>query len=273
MQYILEYSDWLSQKQEVKLDLVQINENFGFGDFLHVLVDVVSAVSDTVVPGTGAVIDFIHAGSYFIQAMIEKGSSQLSLIMQGVITLATMLAIGPLKVACDRLKNGIKQIFEAFLPNAAKAVVDAAKLAAKGASESISSILGVINQIVKGVVDLINGAAQSKLGQWLTSKFGGLAKAVEWFTTFLGTTLPAKLKEVMQLLAKLNPSSVGATGHEGAELIAKGTAKSFASSKAAGATVDYAATKVKATINNVTNSSNQQIAQLSSTSQTKTKTT
>ena len=70
MQYLLEYSDWTNQREQ------ELNEDWGWDDLAHLGVDVISAVADTVVPGSGSVIDIIHAISYSIQSSFASTEAE-----------------------------------------------------------------------------------------------------------------------------------------------------------------------------------------------------
>lgn len=219
MKYILEYSNWVALTGESQ----QINEDWSLEDWGHLVWDVVDAIADTVVPGSGGVLDFIHAATYFIESMkTQDKSNRLSYGLQGIITLTTVFEIGPLKSAGSMLKNQIKIIFDAVKSGAKPAEVALAKKAASTAVGAINTISGLINQIISAVANLIRKSVNSEVGQWIIKQFpAGIEAAIKWFTTFLTTTIPSMLKDFLTILAKLNSTGVGAAGEEGLEFLIK----------------------------------------------------
>jgi hypothetical protein len=113
MQYLLEYTEWTNRREQ------ELNEDWGFDDIAHLGVDVISALADSWVPGSGSIIDLIHALSYTVQAGFAKtDAEQVSLNMQGLITLASVAAVSGAQAAAIALKAEIKIVMAAFAEGA-----------------------------------------------------------------------------------------------------------------------------------------------------------
>lgn len=235
MQYLLEYNEWVLQREQ------ELNEDWGWDDLVHLGVDVVSAVADSWVPGSGSVIDIIHALSYAIEASFAKTEAErVSLNMQGLITLASVAAISGAQALAVALKSQIKVVMKAFTEGATnKAAINLAKSAAPDVIAKTNSLLGMVASIAKWVGEKIKAFKNSELGTWVISKFGSIDVALSKISTLITQSIPASIKKFLQFLAKLNPLKVGAHGAAGetGELILKSAAKNYATAKAANTTV------------------------------------
>lgn len=211
---------------ESKLTAHPINEDLS--DWLHIATDVISAVADTMVPGTGAIIDLIHSISYFVEASAAETTEKMAFHLQGFITLSSIVLIGPLQQAAVSAKTYIKNLFDATLPTASAAIRSGSNAAASAVSKTLTDLLNAMSQIVSSLTKKINELANSEFGKWIISKFGNSQKAIESCTRFLTVEVPASIRSFLEMLAKLNPTKVGATGAESAELLAKTSAKKIA---------------------------------------------
>lgn len=251
MQYILEYNEWVDRYSELNEDWSDV------GDWAHIFTDVVSAVADSVVPGSGAVIDIIHAISYFIQSGVSSTPMEkMTLNLQGVVTLGSVVAIGAFQAAAVAFKSEIKLITDAFKKGAGQSVINLAKSSAGRVANHANQILKLLQDVAKWMGSKIKALANTQLGSWLLSKFGSLAKAETSISSYLTVKVPATIKQFLSMIAKLNPTAVGAhaASGEAEELAMKQVAKAYATSKTSNAGVGVIA--------QATSKTNQQIAQL-----------
>jgi hypothetical protein len=251
VQYLLEYSDWVSQREQ------EINEDWDLGDWAHLTADVVSAVADSVVPGSGAALDLIHAVSYWIQSdLTQNPIEKLSLNLQGVVTLGSVVAIGAFQAAATSFKLEIKAITDAFKKGANPAMISLAKKSASGAASHAQKILTLITDVAKWVGSQLAKLKDSTLGSWLIENFGSFKAGVDKILNFLTVKVPSSIKQFLSLLAKLNPAAVGANAASGeaGELAIKQVAKTYAANQSANTSVKL--------ISQTTQTTNQKIAQL-----------
>jgi len=251
MQYLLEYNDWVSQREQ------ELNEDLDLGDWAHLTADVVSAVADSVVPGSGAVIDLIHSISYWIQSELTQSPiEKMSLNLQGIVTLGSVVAIGAFQAAATSFKLEIKAITDAFKKGANPAMISLAKKSAAGAASHAQKILTLITDVAKWVGSQLAKLKDSTLGNWLIEHFGSFKTGVDKVLNFLTVKVPDSIRKFLSLLAKLNPTAVGANaaGGEVGELAVKQVAKTYAANKGVNTAVNVIA--------QTTQKTNQQIAQL-----------
>ena len=251
MQYLLEYNDWVEQRER------QLNEDWDLGDWAHLTADVVSAVADSVVPGSGAVLDLIHAISYWVQSeSTQSPTEKMSLNLQGIVTLGSVVAIGAFQSAAVAFKLEIKAITDAFKKGANPATISLAKKSVSSAAGHAQKILSLVTDISKWVGSQLAKFKDSTLGAWLIEHFGSFKAGVDKVLNFITVKVPASIKQFLSLLAKLNPAAVGshAAGGEAGELALKQVAKTYAANKGANTAVNAIA--------QTTQKTNQQIAQL-----------
>jgi len=259
MQYLLEYSDWTNNRER------ELNEDWEWDDLAHLGVDVISAISDTVVPGSGSVIDIIHAISYSIQASFANTEAEkVSLNMQGLITLASVVAISGAQALAVALKAEIKIVMAAFTEGLSNPTAfKLAKAAAPEVSAKLKTLLGMVSDIAKWVGQKIREFKNSELGAWVISKFGSIEIALTKISTLITQGIPASINKFLQFLAKLNPLKLGAHGSTGetGELVLKAAAKNYATAKATNTTI--------AAITNTTNQTKKEVASLTKKPQVK----
>ena len=246
MQYLLEYKDWVSSQE------IPVNEDFG--DWSHLLVDVTSAIADSIVPGSGAAIDVIHSISYWVQSSLTNDPiEKLALDLQGVITLGSVVAIGVFQATAVAFKAEIKTIVEAFRKGANSSTINLAKKSANSAAKHAKTILSLIKDLSMWLGKKIKSLKGSDLGSWLIQKFGTLDSALEAVNKFITVQVPNSINKFLGLLAKLNPTGIGSSGSgEIGELGLKTVAKKYTKS----ATSNSATTSIVQT----TNATNSQIA-------------
>lgn len=251
MQYILEYSDWVAQRER------ELNEDWELGDWAHLAADVISAVADSVVPGSGAVLDVIHAISYWIQSdSTQNQTEKMSLNLQGIVTLGSAVAIGAFQTAAVAFKLEIKAITDAFKKGATPATINLAKKSASSAMSHAQKILSLITDISKWMGAQFAKFKNSTLGEWIIEHFGSFEAGVSKVLNFITVKIPNSIKQFLALLAKLNPAKVGAqaAGGEAGELAIKQVAKNYVANKSTNTAVNVIA--------QTTQNTNKQIAQL-----------
>jgi hypothetical protein len=235
MQYLLEYTEWTNHREQ------EINEDWGWDDLAHLGVDVISALADSWVPGSGSIIDLIHALSYSIQASFAKtDAEQVSLNMQGLITLASVAAISGAQAIAVALKAQIKIVMAAFTEGLSNpSALKLAKAAAPEVSAKIKTLLGMVENIGKWVGQKIREFKNSQLGEWLIGKFGSIDIAITKLGDLITKSIPASINKFLQFLAKLNPLKLGAHGSTGetGELLLKTAAKHYATAKTTNTTI------------------------------------
>ena len=258
MKYLLEYTEWVEARE------VEIHEELDLSKWAHLAADVTSAISDTAVPGSGAIIDLIHSISYWIEASLSKDPvDKLALNLQGLVTLGSIVAIGAFQAAAVSFKTELIAITAAFRKGANPTTISLAKKSAASASANAQKILSMITDIAKWVGGKLSEFKNSALGTWLIEKFGSFDQAVTKVTGFMTVSVPNSIKEFLQLLAKLNPSNLGSNsvGGEAGEVAIKQLAKHMVATNTVNKAVN--------TLAKTTQSTNNQIAQAKSKSNSK----
>ena len=251
MTHLLEYSDWVAQREQ------ELNEEWDLGDWAHLTADVFSAVADSAVPGSGAVIDLLHAISYWIQSDLTKDPTEkLSLDLQGLVTLGSVVAIGAFQAAAASFKLEIKAVLDAFKKGANPGMISLAKKSAAGAMTHAQTILKLITDVAKWVGTQLGKLKNSTLGTWLIEHFGSFKTGADKVLNFLTVKVPGSINKFLSLLAKLNPFAVGANaaGGEAGELALKQVARAYVQNKGTSTAVNA--------IVQTTQNTNRKIAQL-----------
>jgi len=148
-------------------EIVPLNEWWSLSDILHAGADVLSAVVDFVIPGSGAIVDALNALSYVIEAQFVDEEKRGMLYLMAAITFAFVILPGPLQAVSIPLKRFIKS-------------------GAKAASPLIKKALGIVASILPKILrdlpNLINNALKSKLASAILGKFAGkIGAAVKQF--------------------------------------------------------------------------------------------
>lgn len=89
-------------------EIVPLNEWWSLSDILHAGADVLSAVVDFVIPGSGAIVDTLNALSYLIEAQFVSADKKDGLYLMAAITYAFVILPGPLQAVSIPLKRFIK---------------------------------------------------------------------------------------------------------------------------------------------------------------------
>lgn len=148
-------------------EIVPLNEWWSLSDILHAGADVLSAVVDFVIPGSGAIVDTLNALSYVIEAQFVDEEKRGMLYLMAAITFAFVILPGPLQAVSIPLKRFIKS-------------------GAKAASPLIKKALGIVASILPKILrdlpNLINSALKSKLAGAILGKYAGkIGAAVKQF--------------------------------------------------------------------------------------------
>jgi len=148
-------------------EIVPLNEWWSLSDILHAGADVLSAVVDFVIPGSGAIVDALNALSYVIEAQFVDEEKRGMLYLMAAITFAFVILPGPLQAVSIPLKRFIKS-------------------GAKAASPLIKKALGIVASILPKILrdlpNLINNALKSKLASAILGKYAGkIGAAIKQF--------------------------------------------------------------------------------------------
>ena len=112
--HVLTFNVWERIQESDRMYQEQsINEDWSLSDILHTIGDVVSATSDCVWPGSGAVVDIVQAISYFIEsANTENYIESISAFIGGIVSIASLALIGPMQSLAIEAKGLLKVVKE-----------------------------------------------------------------------------------------------------------------------------------------------------------------
>lgn len=229
--HVLSYSDWTRiQETDSYLGAEVLNENVS--DTLHFITDLVAIGSDLVAPGSGAVVDIVNAISYFIESQyLEEDVEKSIAIVAGLVTLGSVALMGPLEELAVEAKVLLAKIREGVVKTATPAAISLARSAAKKLIPLLTNITKISASIGDTIVNLVVKAADSRVGKWASSKFGGMEKFVAWIKDFFKVKVPKLLAYMISLLVGLNPTATAAGSVDDISIkkFGKETAKSKAS--------------------------------------------
>lgn len=229
--HVLSYSDWTEiQEADSYLGADVLNENVS--DTLHFITDLVAIGSDLVAPGSGAVVDIINSISYFIESQyLEEDVEKSIAIVAGLVTLGSVALMGPLEALSVEAKVLLAKIREGVVKSATPAAISIARSAAKKLIPLLTNITKISASIGDTIVNLVVKAADSRVGKWASSKFGGMDKFVAWIKDFFKVKVPKLLTYMISLLVSLNPTAAAAGSVDDISIkkFGKETAKSKAS--------------------------------------------
>ena len=206
---ILSFRDWERIQESDKMYWGQtLNEDWSLSDTLHTIGDVISASSDCIWPGSGAVVDIIQALTYFIEsASSEDFVESSSAFIGGIVSIASLALIGPMQALAMETKGLLKIVKEGVQKGATKVQISAAKNASTKLVKFLQGIVSSASSIVSKIVDLVKNAAESKLGSWIVSKFGTTNGFVNWINKFFKEKVIGYLTKFIGYLGKLNPAA------------------------------------------------------------------
>lgn len=205
--HVLTFRDWERIQESDRMYWGQpLNEDWSISDVLHTIGDVVSASSDCIWPGSGAVVDIIQAITYFIESAntedyVESASSSIA----GIVSLASLALIGPMQTLAMEAKGLLKVVKEGVTKGASKIQISAAKTASTKLIKFLKGIVSSASSLASKIVDLVKNAAESKLGAWIIQKFGTTDSFVNWINKFFKETVIGNLNKFIGYLGKLNP--------------------------------------------------------------------
>lgn len=206
---VLTFRDWERIQESDKMYQGQsLNEDWSLSDILHTIGDVVSASSDCIWPGSGAVVDIIQAITYFLEAAntkdyVESASASIA----GIVSLASLALVGPMQVLAMEAKGLLKVVKEGVAKGASKIQVSAAKSASTKLVKFLQGIVSSASSLASKIAGLVKNASESKLGSWIIQKFGTTNSFVNWVNKFFKETVISTLNKFIGYLAKLNPAA------------------------------------------------------------------
>ena len=203
-------------------EIVPLNEWWSLSDILHAGADVLSAVVDFVIPGSGAIVDALNALSYVIEAQFVDEEKRGMLYLMAAITFAFVILPGPLQAVSIPLKRFIKS---------------GAKIASPLIKKALGIVASILPKILRDLPNLINSALKSKLASAILGKFAGkIGAAVKQF----GASVLKTFNKAMGL-----PDMAKTAGKE---ILAKTTVKTVLDSAAANMLKKFFSSKVKITL-------------------------
>lgn len=148
-------------------EIVPLNEWWSLSDILHAGADVLSAVVDFVIPGSGAIVDALNALSYVIEAQFVDEEKRGMLYLMAAITFAFVILPGPLQAVSIPLKRFIKS---------------GAKIASPLIKKALGIVASILPKVLRDLPNLINNALKSKLAGALLGKYAGkIGAAIKQF--------------------------------------------------------------------------------------------
>lgn len=148
------------------------DDGWSISDILHTGVDIISTAADFIVPGSGAVIDIVHALSYIVEAQFSSGEEKDTLYLMGAITGMFAIIPGALQAVAPILKRFVKTGGKMALKT-----MPLLKKAWESVSKNISKFLGKLPQ-------WIDKAVNSSIGKRILGKYSDkISSAVKNFST------------------------------------------------------------------------------------------
>tara|TARA_R100000951_G_scaffold112622_2_gene113224 strand:+ start:958 stop:2859 length:1902 start_codon:yes stop_codon:yes gene_type:complete len=158
------------------------DDGWSISDILHTGVDIISTAADFIVPGSGAIIDIVHALSYVVEAQFSSGEEKDTLYLMGAITGMFAILPGALQAVAPILKRFVKTGGKMALKK-----MPLLKMAWESVSKNISKFLGKLPQWV-------DKAVNSSIGKRILGKYADkISSAVKNFSTRIRSILD-KLK-------------------------------------------------------------------------------
>lgn len=206
MKHLILYEEWCSAG---KLDTgsYQIDEG-DLSDILHFVGDVAAAVSDTVVPGSGAVLDVINMLSYWVQAHLSTdGLEKTKYVLSGIIQ--AFAIFDPINALSTVLKAGLNKVITAIATKS-PATIAAARIAARQVADGLTLLLGSLTGFVGRMITKLSDSKFGSAIAWLSKKLG-ITNVLAWLKTFITQTAPTYIKQFLtRIRDTFNPSQAGA---------------------------------------------------------------
>ena len=226
------YEEWCAAGK-LDTDSYQIDEQLS--DILHFVGDVAAAVADTVVPGSGAVLDVINMLSYWVQAhLATDGLEKTKYVLSGVIQ--AFAIFDPINAISTILKLGLNKVIAAIATKSPAAIA-AARIAARQVADGLTTLLGVLNGFAGRMITALSGSNFGSAVAWLSKKLG-IADVLAWLKTFITQTAPTYIKQFLtRIRDTFNPTQAGANtaATEFNQILSRNIAKTVVNYKAADA--------------------------------------
>jgi hypothetical protein len=232
---VLTFHDWgrIQESEKMYLGLDRTAS-----DILHTIGDVVSAASDCVWPGSGAVVDIIQAITYFLEsANTENYVESASSAIAGIVSVASLALVGPMQAIATEAKGLLKIVKEGVSKGASKVQISAAKAASTKLVKFLQGLVSSASSISAKIVSLVKDAAETKLGSWVIQKFGTTESFTSWINKFFKENVINNLNKFIGYLGKLNPASAAGS-------IDDATIQKFGKQYGSGAAQDTVGTKI-----------------------------
>ena len=233
MKHLMLYEEWCSAGK-LDADSYQIDEG-GLSDILHFVGDVAAAVADTVVPGSGAVLDVINMLSYWVQAhLATDGLEKTKYVLSGIIQ--AFAIFDPINAISTILKTGLNKVIAAIATKS-PATIAAARIAARQVADGLTTLLGALTGFASRMITALSGSKFGSAIAWLSKKLG-ISNVLAWLKTFITQTAPTYIKQFLtRIRDTFNPAQAGANtaATEFNQILTRNIAKTVVNYEAAGA--------------------------------------
>ena len=206
MKHLMLYEEWCAAGK-LDTDSYQIAEG-DLSDILHFVGDVAAAVADTVVPGSGAVLDVINMLSYWVQAhLATDGLEKTKYILSGIIQ--AFAIFDPINALSTILKTGLNKVIAAIATKS-PATIAAARIAARQVADGLTTLLGALTGFATKMITGLSGSKFGSAVAWLSTKLG-MTNVLAWLKTFITQTAPTYIKQFLtRIRDTFNPAQAGA---------------------------------------------------------------
>ncbi len=232
MKHLMLYEEWCSAGK-LDTDVYQINEG-DLSDLLHFVGDVSAAVADTVVPGSGAVLDVINMLSYWVEAHLSKDNTeQIKLVLSGIIQ--AFAIFDPFNGITTTLKTGLSRVLSAITTRNPAAIA-AARVAARQITDGLAILLNGLGGFATRMITALGNSKFGSAIAWLSKKLG-ITNVLAWLKTFITQTAPNFIRQFLtRIRDTFNPAQAGANtaSSEFNQLLARNLAKTAVNYKISG---------------------------------------
>jgi hypothetical protein len=206
--HVLDFQDWERIQESEKVHLDRLNEDANVSGVLHTIGDVVSAASDCIWPGSGAVVDIVQAITYFLESSLAKDYAESSgLFIGGIVSLASLALVGPMQALAAEAQVLLRTVRKGISKGATRVQIASARIASTKLVKFLQGISSSMSLIASKIIDLVKTASETKLGSWIIKKFGTINAFSTWANKFFKVTILGNLNKFIGYLARLNPAS------------------------------------------------------------------
>lgn len=206
--HVLDFRDWWRIQESEKINSDRLNEDSNVSDVLHTIGDVVSAASDCIWPGSGAVVDIVQAITYFLESSLAKDYTESSsLFIGGIVSLASLALIGPMQALAAEAQVLLRTVKRGISKGATRIQIASARTASTKFVKFLQGISSSLSQIASKIIDLVKSASETKLGSWVIQKFGTINAFSAWANKFFKVTILGNLDKFIGYLGRLNPAT------------------------------------------------------------------